>query len=476
MRPVRFSQSACLLLWFLLAAAGCGFRTYQAKPLDPARTAAELNARSLDAPGLRDYLAQHGVATDPWPRSDWTLSELTWVALYHAPELDIARSQVAVARAGEVTAAQRPNPAIRLEGQHHSDTATADKSSPWTVGVVLDLPIVTGGKREARIAQAAAAANGALLDLAAAAWQARTRVQARYVDAYAAAQEARLAHAEVRLRQEELSLLERRLERGFASAADTTSARTRLAESRLAAARADAREEEARAGLALALGVPVESVRRLPLTFSDLTVPALDSAVDLQSTALTNRLDIRRGLADYAVAEAALRLEIARQYPDIVLRPGYIWDQGDRIWALGSILFLPLANRNEGPILEAEARRDLEADRFLALQARTIAAVDARQVGYAAARTEADAAAAVQRDARERAERTERRFDAGDADRLEWTRVRLESIAVERAALVSRVRGLQAWAALEDAVQAPLDGTVAPVADPVVPRIAADVR
>jgi outer membrane protein, heavy metal efflux system len=472
----RFLALACPLVCLLSLAAGCGFRTYEPKPFDPTRTAADLTARSLDAPALRDYLAQRGVAVDPWPRSDWTLTELTWVALYHAPELDVARSQAAVARAGEVTAAQRPNPAVQLGGQHHSQT-TAEKSSPWTLSLILDLPIVTGGKREAQIARAAAVSEGALLDLAATAWQTRSRLQVRYIDDYAASEEARLAHAEVALRQEELSLLERRLERGFASATETAAARTRLAESRLAATRADARLKDAQAGLAQALGVPLDAVLRLSLSFSDLeTRPLADSAANLRSTALQNRLDIHRGLADYAVAEAALRLEIARQYPDVILRPGYIWDQSDRIWALGSILFLPLANRNEGPILEAEARRNLEADRFLALQARTIATLDARRAGYDAALTEIGAAAAVRSDALDRATRTERRFEAGDVDRLERTQARLASVAVERAALASQVRGLQAWAMLEDAVQAPLDGTPAPVAEPLTPRIAADTR
>lgn len=476
MRTTRLSPLACLLACSLFTTAGCGFRTYEPKPLDPTRTATELTSRALDAAGLRDYLQQRGVAVDPWPRADWTLAELTWVALYHAPELDIARSQVALAQAGVVTAGQRPNPAVQFGAQNHS-LITDEESSPWTISLILDLPIVTGGKREARLAQAGAVSEGALLDLAAAAWLIRTRVQARYIDVHAAAEEVRLAHDDVALRQEELAMLERRLERGFASASETAGARTRLAESRLTTARAEARHREARAALAQALGVPVESANRLRLTFADLrSAPAPESRADLRSAALQNRLDIRRGLADYAVAEAALRLEIARQYPDVILRPGYLWDQGDRIWALGSILFLPLANRNEGPIMEAEARRELEADRFLALQARTIAAVEARQVGYTAALAEADAAAALQRDARERAARTERRFDAGDADRLDWTRVRLESIAVERAALASRVRGLQARAALEDAVQVPLDGTPAPVADPRVPRLARDAR
>ena len=180
----RFLPVTCLLVCLLSTAAGCGFRTYEPKPLDPTRTATELTSRSLEAPGLRDYLRQRGIAVDPWPRSDWTLTELTWVALYHTPELDIARSQLAVARAGEVTAAQRPNPAIQLGGQHHSQT-TAEKSSPWTVSLILDLPIVTGGKREAQIARAEALSEGALLDLAAVAWQVRNRVQARYIDCHA---------------------------------------------------------------------------------------------------------------------------------------------------------------------------------------------------------------------------------------------------------------------------------------------------
>ena len=101
--PARFTPVACLLACLLSTAAGCGFRAYEPKPIDAGGSAATLTARSLDATGLRDYLRQRGVAVDPWPRADWTLAELTWVALYHSPELDIARSQLALARAGAVS-------------------------------------------------------------------------------------------------------------------------------------------------------------------------------------------------------------------------------------------------------------------------------------------------------------------------------------------------------------------------------------
>jgi len=468
----RASLGALPPALLLLALAGCGFRPYAPKPLDPPTTAQEISSRTLDATGLKDYLRERGVAVDSWPRADWTLAELTWVALYHSSELDLARSQLAVARAGQVTAAQRPNPAIQLGGQHHSDT-TPPKQSPWTVGLIVDLPIVTGGKREAQIARAQALSEGALLDLAAAAWQVRVRVQARYLDCYAATEESHLADAEVALKREEAALVDRRVERGYASAADALGARTRLAEARLAQARAAARLEEVRAGLAQALGVSVSSMRSQSLSFADLKAqPRLDGFADLRTVALQNRLDIRRGLADYAAAEASVQLEIARQYPDLVVRPSYIWDQSDRIWALGSILFLPLMNRNEGPILEAEARRSLEADRFFALQARTLGTLEARHAAYSVTQGELAAADALTRDATNRAARAERRFEAGDADRLERTRVRLEVLAAERTALASRVRGLQSYALLEEAVQVPLDGTAAPAADPVAPRLA----
>ena len=56
----------------------------------------------------------------------------------------------------------------------------------------------------------------------------------------------------------------------------------------------------------------------------------------------------------YAASEAALRLELARQYPDLHLGTGYQFDQGQNKWGLGLSLELPVMNRNEGPIAEAD--------------------------------------------------------------------------------------------------------------------------
>jgi outer membrane protein, heavy metal efflux system len=69
-----------------------------------------------------------------------------------------------------------------------------------------------------------------------------------------------------------------------------------------------------------------------------------------------------------AAAESALKLEIAKQYPDVNFSPGYDYNSGQNRRQLGLNVELPL-NRNRGPIAEAEARRVTAEKRFLAQQA-----------------------------------------------------------------------------------------------------------
>ena len=47
------------------------------------------------------------------------------------------------------------------------------------------------------------------------------------------------------------------------------------------------------------------------------------------------RADIRAAIADYEASQSALQLELAKQYPDVHLNPGFQWDQGESKWQLG---------------------------------------------------------------------------------------------------------------------------------------------
>ena len=54
----------------------------------------------------------------------------------------------------------------------------------------------------------------------------------------------------------------------------------------------------------------------------------------MRRQALQRRPDVRADLADYAASEAALRIEIAKQYPDIHLDTGCEYDRGLQKWDL----------------------------------------------------------------------------------------------------------------------------------------------
>ena len=73
----------------------------------------------------------------------------------------------------------------------------------------------------------------------------------------------------------------------------------------------------------------------------------------MRRVALVNRIDLRRKLADYAAAEAAVKLEVARQYPDLTLVPGYFWDADQSLWSISFLGLLPPSARAKALIAEA---------------------------------------------------------------------------------------------------------------------------
>ncbi|MBN6743091.1 TolC family protein, partial [Acidithiobacillus sp. MC6.1] len=306
------------------------------------------------------------------------------------------RAQWQVARAGIITAGQRPNPSLKLLSQHHSLTEAS--VLPWTFGLAFDIPIETAGKRGDRIAQAQSLATAAHFQVGEAAWLLRSQVRQRFLDYFAALEQTKLLEAETATRAQMLALMQQRLVAGESAAFDVSTALLDLQRAHLAQARAQAQEAGTRAALAQALGLPVRALNGVEFSFADVeqppTLQQLPSAA-VQRAALLNRLDLRQALARYAAAEAALKLQVAKQYPDLRLGPGYGWEQGDNRWGLSISLTLPLLNQNQGPIAEARARVAETAAIFMALQAQVIGQIDQALANYRGALQTLDAAQAV---------------------------------------------------------------------------------
>ncbi|MDE3197079.1 MAG: TolC family protein, partial [Acidobacteriota bacterium] len=167
---------------------------------------------------------------------------------------------------------------------------------------------------------------------------------------------------------------------------------------------------------------------------------------------------ILRTLAEYAAAEARVRLEIANQYPNITLSPAYTFQEGFPAYTLGGALeSLPILHRNQGPIAEAEAAREEVRARFLALQTQDLGEMETalRQYRSSVSAWNAvhDSMVAVQT---EREDAAKRAFQAGESDRLDLTQARLAAIAADRALLDASQKAETALISLEDAVQSRL--------------------
>lgn len=437
----------------LLLASGCVH--FQDQPLSPEQTHADFESRSLRDPDLRAFVEtnmQQAVPT--WPPAQWDLTNLTLAALYFHPDLDVARAQVAVADAGGKTAAQRPNPILAATPGY--DT-TSEGISPWIVNFSLDVPIETAGKRGYRIARAEHLSQAARFRLAGVAWQVRSGVRHALLDLQAARENEAILETQTNVFGELVRLLEQRLDVGAVAPLDVTIARVNLDTARLDLEDARGQSAEARATLADSIGVPASNLVDLEFEFPELeSLPENLVGDEVRRKAVLNRSDILAALAEYAASQSALQLEIAKQYPDVHLNPGYEFDQGDNKWMLGLSLELPVLNQNQGPIAEAVARRQEAAARFNAIQAKAIGEIDRAVAGYLAVKEQVAVANSLLAEQRKRERLTQNMLEVGEVDRLASATAEAELAASEQARLGALVKAQQALIALEDAVQRPL--------------------
>lgn len=450
---------ALALATLILALGACA--TYQPRPIAPSKSAADYQARALDAPGLRMFLRQHGVAISGAP---WDLRALTWVALYEQPDLDVARAKWRAAQAAMVTAGARPNLTLDFTNQYDVDSPRG--ISPWTVGPTLNIPIETAGKRGARIRQAQQLAEAARLNLANVAWQVRSRVRSSLLAVYPSLPLLRQQQA---LQAQMVASMERRLALGEASQPELTQARITRDQLTLDVSEVQKQLAENRVKLAAALGLPVQALDGIDLSFAtfEQTPPVGTVAPrDVQRQALTNRPDVRAALAEYEASQAALQLEVAKQYPDIKLGPGFLWDAGEAKWSLGLSLVLPLLNHNQGPIAEARAKRQQAAANFIAMQAQAIGEVEQAYAGYRAALNKLTGAEALLAQQQKQAKSADALFRAGETDRLNLLGAQVELAAAQLARVQTLIQVQQSLGALEDAVRQPL-GADAPDAQAI---------
>ncbi|MBK1816983.1 TolC family protein [Luteolibacter yonseiensis] len=439
----------------LLSSVGC--QIYQPKALDPGTTAISFGKRRLDDPQLRDAIISsgHWSRGRGWPPSPWRLRELQGAALYHHPEIAVAKARGATMRAGIETAGTRPNPTLSI-GPEYGNKAGAGVS-PWVIGFSLDVPLETANKRGERTAQAIAASNSAALSAADTAWTVSSGVRAALLELEICIRRLDLLEEQRGNDADLVSMVSERVKAGEAPKTDLGVYQTQQGRDLLDLADGRSKLDAARVKLATALGVPAISIRNTAVSFGALDhFPAAPAESSLRKSALIQRSDILGALEDYAASDAALRLEIAKQTPDIHLNPGYTFDQGQSKWALGIGFTLPI-DRNAGPIREAAAKRDESAAVFERLQIGIRGELDQALAAYNAERQRLREVENLVTSQNQQFEDAERLSKAGEGDRLTANAARSLVLQAKLARIDALGQAQQSLGRLEDSARISFD-------------------
>jgi cobalt-zinc-cadmium efflux system outer membrane protein len=452
---VRLTTLMSLLL--TLPTAGCV--RYRPQPVDPAAFPATYRQRRLDDSALVAYV---GRWSEPPARERWTDRQLAVAALLLSPELARARAQWRAARAGERSAGARPAPGAEADIERAVSGSGAH--SPWVVSLAALLTVELGGKRGARVQQARARTARDESDLQLTFWRVVDETRAAALNVTLAAAEVDEAHRELLAIARILGFERER----FAEAALTSSelARTggELQEARAAVASAERTLLDARARLAGVVGLPVRAFDSVEIAASPSPSCQASDSLDsdsLASLALSRRAEIGRALADYAGAEAALHLQVGRQYPDLDLRPGFIWDQDVHRWAVALAIPGLLAFRNRAPIAEALAARTVAAAHIAEVQDSVLVEIGVAVAGCRGARLEqvgADSQAVAAGHALALAEAA---YQRGETTRLDAALAQLGVARAERASRAAE-RSVRSAALALDAALAIWQGASAP--------------
>ncbi len=419
-------------------------KSYHAKPIKIEQGVGEFSGRTLAS-----ALQAQGEKVP----GKWDLAHLAMAARELHGDLRLARAQAVTAKAALLAAGLRPNPSLGFA----PELAVPGGGLPWVMGFTLDIPVETGGKRPARVVKAVAEAQTAALHVAEVTWLNRSKLRKSWIELHGSLRRLEVIEKQLGVQDETVNFLDAQVKAGELARPVLLQSRLLVTQTKLLAATARKQAVEAQADVAVEIGVPQSGLQHVTFDFSRLEQPpALPSSRILRQAGATQRPDVLSALAEYVAAEAALRLEVAKQYPDVHLGPGYQFDQGVNKWAFGLNLTLPVFDRNQGAIAEAEARRAEAAVKVESAQVKALGEVDRALVSYEACKQRQQTAETLLTEQRQQLESALALVKAGEGDRLSALSAQVELSAAELGRVEAAIETQLALGAVEDAAQRPL--------------------
>ncbi|MBN2491681.1 MAG: TolC family protein [Planctomycetes bacterium] len=364
-----------------LALCLVGCQSYEPAPLVPADVLPEVEA-ARDLRGDRNAAAARESGEAPPPASVAPPDALSFSEAARwmhdlSPALREARAELAKARALAGTPTPLTNPELTvgaLLGTHLADKAASALQPLLEFGFTIPL----SGRLSRQDDVHAARAREAEVRLVVAHRREYLELRRLYAAWVLNHRHERIQQGLLDSAERSLELTRRLVQAGGATALDTGLREIEVAERELEQLEIRARRARLAQALAERIGVHTRHVRR-PAPDSDLRpaleLPELGRAKEIL---VANHPELVVLRARYEVAEQELRLEIARQYPDLSLGGSYGGDPGEtrKVWGLALGIPLPVFDRNQQSIAIARGERDRIHASYEATLSRALAALE----------------------------------------------------------------------------------------------------
>jgi len=414
---------------------GCMKQSYHEEPVNVAIVLDEINSWTISNSDLNRFLELNGLAAESLQTKLFSIKRLYLTSLFYDPEMQVAYKKWKKAKIVLDHSDYKINPEISIPFEHHSDTS--DGQSEWTIGAVLSFIYERKSKREARAAKAQVKLLNASLEMYRLAFERYGTFEEKY-HAYALRQ-AKISEIrnEITVLKDLLAQLQNKYELGAVSQFELNTTKLELQRGlfqlSLQENKLQENEDELLAMTHLVYSeldaIEIETVH--PLSFAKLAYQETEiveaTFSGLQKLMLDNHLAMAIKLNDYAQSEAALRLEIEKQYPDLVLSPGFIFDQTDNIWALGSSWVLPLFKNSQQNIniLKALEERKIKQQEIIVFQKEILSSLYQRHRSVLRYKSSINVSDEIIKSIEQRAKGIEKQIEMGGIDSIAMLRNRI---------------------------------------------------
>ncbi|MGQ0594805.1 MAG: TolC family protein [Gammaproteobacteria bacterium] len=320
------------------------------------------------------------------PTGDLTLREALSLALLQNPELKAFAFEVRAREAAVLQAGLLPNPHLGVVAENFGNN-TLDEFDSTAITLQLSQLIELGGKRAARTEATQLARDLAGWDYERERIKVLTETQRAYVEVLSAQGRTALSKQVVALAEEVAAAVAKRVTAGKVSPVEETKAGVATASVRIELTRAERELQAARKRLAATWGSTAPRFERaLGVLEAVPSIPTLEQLMER----LRQNPELARWATELAERQAVIALEQTRAIPDLTASFGVrrFEEPGDDALVVGISLPLPVFNRNQGAILEAQRRLTKAEEERRAAEVRVATALSSAYQTLAGAHAE----------------------------------------------------------------------------------------